>query len=262
MTDWIDRGDGTRLAYVHQPGRGPTLAFLPGFMSDMTGDKAIALEAWCRSTGRACLRLDYAGHGASEGVFEQGTIGGWTQDALTVIDRLVAGPVVLVGSSMGGWIALNVALARPGHVVGLVGLAAAPDFTETLMWDSMAPPERARLARDGQLRVPSAYGGEHIITQALIEEGRSHLLLGGPIAIACPVRLLHGQRDADVPWETALTLARRLESADVTVTLIKDGEHRLSRPRDIGLLIGTVAALLGEDGGEPFPIGRVAPGDP
>jgi len=255
----LDRGDGVALAYELTTGEatgceaiggaGPTLVFLPGFMSDMTGDKALAREALCLSRGWPCLRLDYAGHGASGGAFEDGTIGRWTEDALVLIDRLTDGPIVLIGSSMGGWIALNVALARPARVAGLVGIAAAPDFTETLMWDAMAPPEREALARDGMLRIPSQYGGEQIITRALIEDGRTRLLLQAPIAIHCPVRLLHGMQDPDVPWETALKLADRLQSADVRVTLVKDAGHRLSRAQDIALLRETVSVLVEAAGG-------------
>ena len=240
----LDRGDGIRLAYALTPGADPTVVFLPGFMSDMNGDKALAVEAFCQARGTACLRLDYAGHGASSGRFEDGTIGRWTQDALFLIDALTSGPILLIGSSMGGWIALNIALARPGRVMALIGIAAAPDFTETLMWDAMAPPERDTLLRDGLLRIPSQYGGEQIVTRALIEDGRSHVLLHAPIAIACPVRLLHGLQDPDVPWETALTLANRLQTADVQTVLIKDGEHRLSRPQDIALLRRTLGTLL------------------
>jgi pimeloyl-ACP methyl ester carboxylesterase len=240
----IDRGDGVSLAYALTPGRGPTVVFLPGFMSDMTGDKAMAVEAFCTARGQACLRLDYAGHGASGGDFQDGTIGIWTNDALRVIDEVADGALVLIGSSMGGWIALNVALARADRVAALIGIAAAPDFTETLMWDAMAPPERDTLMRDGLLRVPSQYGGDQIVTRALIEDGRTRLLLNGPIALGCPVRLLQGVQDPDVPWETALKLANRLQGGDVTVTLVKDGDHRLSRKQDITLLCRTLGALL------------------
>lgn len=232
----LDRGDGTRLAWVRTPGRGPTTVFLPGFRSDMTGAKAVAMETWCQARGSACLRLDYSGHGASGGAFTDGTIGRWTEDALLLIDRLTTGPLLLVGSSMGGWIALLLALARPARLAGLIGIAAAPDFTEALMWDAMMPPERATLERDGVLRLPSAYGEPTPITLRLIEEGRLHLLMHRPIAIAAPVRLLHGQRDPDVPWETSLRLAERLHSNDVQITLIKDGDHRLSRPEDLRTL--------------------------
>ena len=232
----LDRGDGTGLAYIHTAGRGPTTVFLPGFHSDMTGLKAVAVEAWCREAGRACLRLDYSGHGASDGAFEDGTIGQWTADALCVIDRVTDGPLLLVGSSMGGWIALLLALARPNRVAGLLGIAAAPDFTEALMWDAMMPAERARLMAEGVLYLPSQYGDPTPVTRRLIEDGRTHLLMPAPIPIHCPVRLLQGQQDPDVPWETALRLAGRLEGADVQVTLIKDGDHRLSREVDLAVL--------------------------
>jgi len=231
-------------------------------MSDMTGDKATAIAAWCRAHGRACLRLDYSGHGASAGRFEDGTIGQWTDDALFLIDRFASEEFVLIGSSMGGWIALNVALCRRERVAALVGIAAAPDMTADLMWDTMAPPERAALERDGLLRVPSLYGGEQIITRRLIEEGRDHLLLHAPIPLHCPARLLHGQHDRDVPWETSVRLAAKLESPDVQITLIKDGDHRLSRPQDIALLIRTLASLLGEDGGQPLPVAGISPANP
>ena len=244
----IDRGDGVELAYELGTGRGPTLVFLPGFMSDMTGDKASMLAKFASMHGHACLRLDYAGHGASGGRFEDGTIGSWTQDALFLIDKLTGGPIVLIGSSMGGWIALLVALARPDRVSALVGIAAAPDFTEELMWGHLPETARATLLEEGVLRIPSAYGGEQILTRALIEDGRSHLLLGAPIAITCPVRLLQGQKDPDVPWQTALRLAEKLASNDVLATFVKDGDHRLSRPRDLAVLRRIVSPLLLQDG--------------
>lgn len=243
----MDRGDGVELAFVHYPGRAPCAVFLPGFKSDMTGSKALETEAFCRSYGLASLRLDYSGHGASGGRFEDGTIGRWTEDALALIDRLTEGPVVLVGSSMGGWIALLVALARPERAAGLIGIAAAPDFTEELMWASMTPKEREALLRDGVLHVASQYGAPYPVTRALIEDGRSRLLLTGPIPIACPVRLLQGQLDPDVPWQTALRLAERLEAEDVQLILVKDGDHRLSRPADLALLRRTLGTLLLEN---------------
>ena len=244
----IDRGDGIELAWALRRGQGPTVVFLPGFASDMQGAKALALDAFCAARGAAMLRLDYSGHGESGGAFADGTIGRWLADALCVIDRVAEGPLLLVGSSMGGWIGLHVALARPERVVGLVGIAAAPDFTETLMWGSMAPAERGRLLADGFLDVPSQYGPPLRITRALIEDGRRHCLLDGPIPLHRPVRLLQGQRDDDVPWETALKLAERIAGEDVRVTLIKDGDHRLSRQGDLALLGRTVAGLLGENG--------------
>jgi pimeloyl-ACP methyl ester carboxylesterase len=245
---FIDRGDGVDLAYEFVPGQSPTMVFLPGFMSDMTGDKATMLAAFAEAQGRACLRLDYSGHGASGGRFEVGSIGRWTEDALFLIDRLTTGPIVLVGSSMGGWIALLVALARPARVRALVGIAAAPDFTEDLIWPSLPEPARAKLLRDGVLRIPGAYGREQVIALGLIEDGRRHLVLRGPIALTCPVRLLHGQMDADVPWQTALRIAERVQSDDVQIALIKDGGHRLSRPQDLTALRGIVAPLLMENG--------------
>jgi pimeloyl-ACP methyl ester carboxylesterase len=247
-TGRLDRGDAVELAWARLEGRSPTVVFLPGFRSDMTGDKATALAAFCAERGQAMIRFDYSGHGSSGGSFQDGTIGRWAEDALAVIDRLSEGPVVLVGSSMGGWIALLAARARPGRVAALIGIAAAPDFTETLMWEAMTLQERTSIMRDGVLHVPSQYGEPYPITRALIEDGRTHLLLNDPIAIDCPMRLLHGQRDADVPWEMALRIAEQATSQDVEVVLVKDGDHRLSRPQDLSLLCRTLDALLGQDG--------------
>ena len=247
-TETINRGDGTPLAYDLTPGRSPTLVFLPGFMSNMTGDKATRLAALCEEQGHACLRLDYSGHGASGGRFEEGTIGEWSRDALFLIDHLTEGPLVLVGSSMGGWIALLVALARPDRIAALVGIAAGPDFTASIE-DRLPEAARATLAREGILRLPSGYGGELVITQKLIDEGANHMLLGAPIPLTCPVHLLQGQRDDDVPWQTAMQIAERLQSEAVTVTLIKDGGHRLSRPQDLALLLQAARGFLGEDAG-------------
>ena len=241
--DLTDRGDGTRLATERLPGRAPTVVFLPGFRSTMDGEKAAALAAWCARAGQAMLRLDYSGHGRSEGRFADGTIGRWTGDAACLLDR-TEGPVVLVGSSMGGWIALLLALRRPERVAALVGVAAAPDFTERLMWDAMLPHEQAALRRLGTIEVPTPYGAPFPLTWRLIEEARAHLLLDGPVALACPVRLLHGQADAEVPWETAPRLAARLASADVRTILVKDATHRFSRPQDLALLCRVVAETI------------------
>ncbi len=227
---------GVRLAVEAMAGSDPAVLFLPGFASDMRGTKAEFLADWCASRGGGFTRFDYSGHGESGGAFEQGTIGRWTDDARAVLHAMPAARVVLVGSSMGGWIALNLALAAPARIAGLVLLAPAPDFTEDLMWDAMMPDERAMLLRAGVLRVPSAYGPPTPITRTLIEEGRQHLLLRAPIGVGVPVRILHGQRDPDVPWQRSLTLAERLTSEDVRLTLIKDADHRLSRPEDLALL--------------------------
>jgi len=244
----LDRGDGVELAWIKTEGTFPAVVFLPGFRSDMTGDKATSLAAFCAERGQAMLRFDYSGHGASGGKFEDGTIGTWAADALCAIDWLTDGPLVLVGSSMGGWIALLTALARPQRTAALVGIAAAPDFTEALMWPAFSFEQRARLMQAGVLHLPSQYGDPTPVTRGLIEDGRNHLLLTGPIALACPVRLLHGQADPDVPWEMALSIAEQITGADVQVTLVKDGDHRLSRKQDLALLHRLLRPLLAQDG--------------
>jgi pimeloyl-ACP methyl ester carboxylesterase len=236
--------DGATIAYRRTDGAAPGVVFLGGFASDMTGTKATALESHCRARDRAFLRFDYTGHGASSGAFADGTIGRWTSDAIRAIEALTDGPQVLVGSSMGGWIMLLVALARPARIVGLVGVAAAPDFTEELMWRRFDPEVRDRLARGETHCEPSDYAAEgYPITMKLIEEGRMHLLLDRPIAVHVPVRLLHGMRDHSVPWSTASRIAASLLSEDVTVKLIKDGDHRLSREQDLAILFDTVDEL-------------------
>jgi pimeloyl-ACP methyl ester carboxylesterase len=220
------------------------VVFLPGFRSDMEGSKAIALRDHCAATGRAMLRFDYGGHGASAGRFEDGTIGQWAADAIAVLDALTEGPQLLVGSSMGGWIALLVARARPGRVAGLIGLAPAPDFTTALMWPAFSDAQRAEIMENGVLQLPSQYGEPTPITRALIEDGPRHNLLDAPIPLRCPVRILQGMRDPDVPWRHALRLVDALEGADVRLHLIKDGDHRLSRPEDLTLLTQTVDHML------------------
>jgi pimeloyl-ACP methyl ester carboxylesterase len=243
--DRLETADGESLAYHRSPGRSPGVVFLGGYASDMTGSKATALEAHMRDRGHAFLRFDYRGHGQSSGRFQDGTIGRWRDDALAAFDALTDGPQVLVGSSMGGWIALLVALARPDRVAGLVGIAAAPDFTEDLMWAEFDDTQRATLERDRILRLPSDYSAEpYVVTMDLIEEGRRHLLLRAPIHVRVPARLLQGMRDPDVPYRHALTLADRLEGDDVQVRLIKDGDHRLSTARDLAILAETVDGLL------------------
>lgn len=242
---FLDSGRGVSIAYHSTPGKSPGVMFCGGFMSDMTGGKALALEAFCRARGQAFVRFDYGGHGQSSGRFEDGTIGAWTEDALAVLDRVAQGPQVIVGSSMGGWIAINLALARPDRLRALVGIAAAPDFTEDLIWHDLPSEAQMRLETDGVIYEPSEYSDKpYPITMTLIHEARAHLRLRGDIAIDRPVRLLHGMLDADVPWKRSLTLAERLRAPDVRVTLVKDGDHRLSREQDLMLLTRTVEELL------------------
>ena len=240
MTEMLDAGVGRRLAVRRRAGRGPTILFLPGYASDMEGGKATALDAWAETRGRAMLRFDYGGCGASPGAFEAQSLDDWRNDAIAAIDS-VDGDVVLVGSSMGGWLMLLAALARPERVAGLVGIAAAPDFTRWGFTDA----EKETIRRDGRIEEPSPYGDlPTVTTRTFWESGERNLLLGSEIAIDVPVRLLHGQRDPDVPWRNSLMLAEKLRSADVQTILVKDGDHRLSRDRDIALLIATVGALL------------------
>ena len=218
-------------------------------MSDMAGTKALALEDYARARGQAFLRFDYQGHGASSGRFEDGTIGLWASDATAAIAELTEGPQVLVGSSMGGWIMLLAALAQPERIAGLVGIAAAPDFTEDLIWSQADEAQRKAIQEDGVYREPSPYGEQpYTITRALIEDGREHLLLRRPIPLTCPVRLIHGLEDPDVPWDLSLKLAAALDSEDVETLLVKGGDHRLSEPRDIARLKRVVGGLL--DGAE------------
>jgi pimeloyl-ACP methyl ester carboxylesterase len=239
MDDLI-RADGFKIAVEHLRGRGPTLVFLPGYMSDMTGTKALALEAWAVKRGRAMLRLDYSGCGASGGRFEDGTLDIWRDDVLLAIELMVRGPAVLVGSSMGGWLMLLVARALGDQVKGMVGIAAAPDFTD---WGYTSE-EKGLIEGHGRIDQPSDYGDPMPTFAAFWQSGKANRQLTADIPITCPVRLLHGQRDADVPWDISMQLAARLRSDDVQVTLIKDGDHRLSREQDIALLIATVEQLL------------------
>jgi pimeloyl-ACP methyl ester carboxylesterase len=255
QTGTLDRGDGIPLAWRRLPGRGPGVVFLGGLNSDMSGTKAEFLAGWCEARGTPFLRFDYSGHGASGGRFEDGTIGRWAEDAATILQALTEGPQVLVGSSMGGWIALL--LARRMAVRALVGIAPAPDFTEDLMWEEFSDDQRAAILHDGVWHRPSEYGAPYPITRALIEDGRRHLVLRGVLDLAAPVRILQGQQDPDVPWDHALRIAKALAGGDVRIHLVKDGDHRLSRPQDLALLGEVLAPLLGEDGGEALAEGRV-----
>lgn len=240
-TAFLVTAAGERLAYCHTPGRGPTILFLPGYASDMAGTKATALEAWAQHEERALLRFDYAGCGMSDGLFEEQSLAGWRDNVLSLIDAVAEGPVVLVGSSMGGWLMLHAALARPQRVAGLVGVAPAPDFTS---W-GFTQEEKMTILREGRIEQPSPYGPPTVTTRAFWESGETlRLLHHAELAIDCPVRLLHGQRDEDVPWAWSLELVKKLRSADVQATFVKDGDHRLSRDSDIALLIATLATLL------------------
>lgn len=232
--------DGRRIAYRHSPGTGPALVFLPGYMSDMAGGKASAVFDWAAAQGRECLLLDYSGCGASEGQFSAGTLSRWREEVCALIAALCGPKVVLIGSSMGGWLMLPAALAMPDRVHALVGIAAAPDFTHWGYSDA----QRQQLERGEVVLEDNPYGPEPTPTYpAFWADGQAQRLLESEIALDCPVRLIHGQADPDVPWQVSLRLAAALRSADVQVTLIKDGDHRLSRDADIALLLRVIAAL-------------------
>ncbi len=233
----LARPDGATIAYRRVAGKVPGIVFLGGFRSDMTGTKALFLDDYCRRRGRAYVRFDYFGHGGSSGDFADGTIGRWAEDAIAVIDSLTVGPQILVGSSMGGWIMLLVALARPDRIHALVGVAAAPDFTADLLPARLSPAQRRELRRTGRVLLPSDHDpAGYLYTRALVEDGNNHLMLRDTIPIWRPVRLMHGMRDVSVPWRTSLALAEKLASDDVTVTLVKDGDHRLSSEPDLARL--------------------------
>jgi pimeloyl-ACP methyl ester carboxylesterase len=264
MADTPPPGDGEPLAHIEvgsgaaarsiavraRAGSAPGLLWLGGFNSDMKGTKAIALDAWAAEHGRACVRFDYSGHGESGGQFTDGTIGRWLEDSLAVFERFCSGPQVLIGSSMGGWLALLLARKISGRggaapLAGLVLIAPAPDFTEELMWKRFSPEIRQEIESRGVWLRPSQYGDgtPYPITRNLIEEGRNHLLLGGSIAVGCSVRILQGAKDPDVPWQHAFALVHRLPADDVVLTMIQDGDHRLSRPQDIARIIAAVAEI-------------------
>jgi len=238
----LSRASAPSIAYHRRDGNRPGVLFLTGFMSDMSGSKAMALDEFCSAREQAYVRFDYRGHGQSAGAFEDADIGTWFADALDVFDTLTEGPQILVGSSMGGWMMLLLARARPERVKALVGIAAAPDFTERLE-ASMSPEQRAEIAANGKVVVPSIYGNDYIFTRALISSGRFHRLLEEGIAFDGPVRLLQGTADHAVPWETALRIQSALTSKDVEVILIKDGDHRLSEPADLKRMTDTLASL-------------------
>ena len=230
-----------RLAYHLTPGDDPTIVFLPGYASDMTGAKATALEAWARGTGRAFLRFDYGGCGQSEGAFEEQTLAGWRDDVLAMLDQIATGPAVLVGSSMGGWLMLLAAKARPAQVVGLIGIAPAPDFTD---W-GFSTDEKMAILRDGRLERANPYGpAPTVYTRAFFQSGEANRLMFGTIAFDGPVRLIQGQADPDVPWHRSVRLGEMIRSADVQTLLVKDGDHRLSRDSDIAAIVRATEDVL------------------
>jgi pimeloyl-ACP methyl ester carboxylesterase len=247
----LDVGTGAearRIAVRERKGAAPGLFWLGGFKSDMGGTKIVALDAWAAAQGRACTRFDYSGHGESEGAFTDGTIGRWLEESLSVFEAFAQGPQVVIGSSMGGWLALLLVRElkrRAGlkaSVAGLVLIAPAVDFTEELMWKKFSPEIKRQIEQTGAWQRPSQYSEQpYPITKKLIEEGRDHLLLGGLIETGCPVRILQGVKDEDVPWQHAVELTSRLAHDDVVLTMVKDGDHRLSRPEDIERLIAAVA---------------------
>jgi pimeloyl-ACP methyl ester carboxylesterase len=238
-----------RIAVRARDGDAPGLFWLGGFKSDMQGTKAIALDAWAAEHGRACVRFDYSGHGESGGAFVDGTIGGWLEESVEVFEQFCIGPQVVIGSSMGGWMALLLAREirrRQGNrasLAGLVLIAPAPDFTEELMWKRLSPEARQDIETKGVWLRPSEYGEPYPITRSLIEEGRDHLLLGSAIEVGCPVRILQGAQDPDVPWQHAFALTHRLPADDVVLTVVQDGDHRLSRPQDIARMLAAVTEI-------------------
>jgi len=245
----LETPQGRRIAYHRTEGRGPGVVFLGGFKSDMEGTKALFLQDWAARTGRPFLRFDYSGHGQSSGAFLDGAIGDWFEDALAAISALTTGPQVLLGSSMGGWISLLVARAMPERVAGLVGIAAAPDFTEDSMWAGFTPEQRAALAHDGRVVLPSDYDpAGYVITRRLIDEGRGRLVLRAPLNLPFPVRLLQGTADTDVPPEVALRLLAHATGPDIRLLLVKGADHRFSSPDCLSLIETTVEEVLDAQG--------------
>jgi len=240
---FLPRPGGERLAWRRVPGAGPTVVWLSGYRSDMTGAKAEALADWAKAQGRGYLRFDYFGHGESSGDFVQGTVTRWREDALAVIDEMTEGPLVLVGSSMGGWIACLAALVRPERIHALVLIAPAADFTTKLMPTRFPPEALAAIREAGVWMQPSQYGDPNPITRTLLEDGSRWSILDSPVPIEAPVRILQGGEDPDIPWRHALELAQAIKGQDVVFSLIKDGDHRLSRPQDIARLLAAVGEL-------------------
>lgn len=245
MSDFLTTPQGRKLAYNKLEGQGPTVVFLGGFKSDKEGTKALALEDWARAQGRAFLRFDYSGHGASSGDFEEGCIGDWALDAREAIQSLTTGPLVLVGSSMGGWISLLTARIIPERIHAMVTIAAAPDFTENGFWPSFSEVQRSELMEAGRLELPSEYSDEpYVITRRLIEDGRNQQVLTQPLHLQFPVRFLQGTADEDVPMDWALNLMAHASGDDLRLTLVKGADHRFSSPECLALIEATLAEVL------------------
>lgn len=236
MVDYLDTPQGRRIAFNKSDGAGPTIVFLSGLKSDMEGTKAVALEAWAQEKGFGFLRFDYSGHGQSSGAFVDGTIGDWHEDTLAVVDTLTTGPVIAVGSSMGGWQSLLLARARPDRVAGLVTIAAAPDFTEDGYWAGFSDAQKAQLECEGMLSIPSEYDEDYIITKRLIEDGRGHMVLRSPLRLDMPVRFLQGTEDTAVPTAQAIKLLEHAEGDDIRLTLVKGADHRFSTSECLDLI--------------------------
>jgi pimeloyl-ACP methyl ester carboxylesterase len=250
MPEFLTTAAGRKIAYHRVAGKGPGVVFLGGFRSDMEGSKALFLHDWAQARGRAFVRFDYSGHGQSSGDFLDGCIGDWAEDALAVVQALTEGPQILVGSSMGGWIALLVARAQPARVAGLVGVAAAPDFTEDSMWAGFDADQRAALREGGQVALPSEYSDEpYVITRRLIEDGRDHLVLRAPLDLPFAVRLLQGSADTDVPVTVAQRLFDHAQSPDMVLTLRKGADHRFSTPECLAMIAQAVEEVLAASGG-------------
>ncbi|GJL85655.1 MAG: alpha/beta hydrolase [Micavibrio sp.] len=250
---YLIRENKPKLAYIHSPltqggAEQPMVMFLGGFMSDMNGTKATYLEQQCKARGQEFLRFDYSGHGASEGEFTDGTIGHWKEDALAMFDHMVKGPVILIGSSMGGWIALHLALERTDKIRGLIGIAAAPDFTEGMYHEYLTDEQKQEIQEKGQTELPSDYDAPYIITRALIEDGRKQCLLDREHESAFPMRLIQGKEDAQVPWQTAQKIKKMFKAAETNVILIEDGDHSLSRPDDLALIDREIQSISGLTG--------------
>lgn len=251
---YLQLKDGSKIAYHKLPANDtakPSIIFIHGFKSDMEGAKALAIEEFCQTKSLGFIRFDCTGHGSSSGDFLDGTIGRWSEDLISVIDDLSEGPQILIGSSMGGWLMLLSALKRPDRIAGLIGIAAAPDFTEELIWNALSEEDKEALLRDGIYHQPNEYTDSYdeepepyIITQLLVEEARNNLLLAQPIKINCPIRLIHGQKDADVPVETASRIKEKLASDDVEIIISPEGDHRMSNSADIELITSTLENLL------------------